>query len=1482
MEENEGRKKYINEMMIDDLSLTDKYSNDAISESLDKYLSLKFKIDYNDLLKKNIRDSIEYYQNVIKTKVERFRNKEPYENIINDIKVQEGIQQQDKTQQDIFNQNMMNGYYPQQNGDMMYMGGVMGNFMGNYGYGMGYNDYGYGMGMGMGMGMGNYWINYNMLSQFQNKKKTIKVNASKQQEFIDNYEKIAEYGDRITELNRKLENENDEDQRNRYNEAIFKLNKEIEKLEKKNLKIENEFKDTLFETTIIKQLNKQLSSLDINAMDIIEYEKLKFFFKDILNFNEKDIDICNKNIYICFNEVYKQAKAFIEKEKSKYNIIISKYIELIERSPYDYNDSNFIPYLNYIKRKILLSQDMFIDSLEDIKTLDIQKVKKDVLDEKNNEPIQIDFNFNIFSINELQKIPPYKFANFNVTLLSKLSMEKLSAITQDQFQYISVNTLTQMGEKTNDIINGNKNRNEILNDLARRANGELLNILNSENLTEVYKRNPKRIANEASTDDLKRIEWYNFDDDNEKKQFLKVTNYNLNQNDIENLLKKDKYNEELFNRIDIESIEKINFIDCLRNTVQSFLDNLEKNIKFLNYKQISLLISNNLNLKYANYINENTLKNLLLYHINTYQNVGGKIQQYDYYPKESLKNFYINLNENIKYINQNLLDKSFTNIILQDDKLLNTIDKSILNNILAKNEENLQGFYKQFVKHIIDNNINKYQNLYDMLDENNLRNLIKNNIVGIKSDTLKTILKLCNTELKFLIAYDNISNLEFAYIFIEECITDIELDLLFSKDSIVNWEKQGGEYVYTIAKILEIIYQKDKSRLRKYFTDVNNKKDIEKYILDNNSNNLLKNTIRYIYNEYNHNDNSQVTAFASKTHHSELNHTTPKVIITQSSPNLIENGEENGVKLGLIKQSQGTATSTTQNYPNLIENGINDFEKLSPKSTKQSSPKLIENTIEQQHLNDGIDRQFTIPDNDNIGRFQETIEKSHNSKQLDDYKNGISLSNKQHEHLEQINMKQQEELKIIYDSEINLPEEQKTVIKDVYQNGYPSSKEFYVKKLKGGQIPNERFNMQIDDDRMKKTLQKLNEYTNENYKDTITSWIDNFENKIEKKKNIEEKIKKNIDDIGKYNTEEDYNNDAFFLSKLKYIKSYLQDYNNIIDDLNKLSGKILKELKNMNFMKILDKYTYDELIEAISTKLNRSINKLYDAVKDNSNTINALISTYDRIYYHNYRQNSRDKYELKKMNQKLLNQIEDVNPDKNKYIKELNDNIDEVLDFLEDIQNSIGKKNKPAIAKVIDQKNNETKSVSMYEKIWNKYISDVNDNDKLLETSQDKLNQAYTSFNLDPQKALAVSRDDKIVFIIIAFIIRQISLSITEILIEKDIVTSFLYSLVSYFVVYTVIILIIILIINFDDYKLRIIFNYFNLHINGSGISGHILMVFGLIFILYYLIYMMTQDSTNEKKKILSDIEKIKLTYKMELLTIIVFAFVALTDLMVS
>ena len=127
-------------------------------------------------------------------------------------------------------------------------------------------------------------------------------------------------------------------------------------------------------------------------------------------------------------------------------------------------------------------------------------------------------------------------------------------------------------------------------------------------------------------------------------------------------------------------------------------------------------------------------------------------------------------------------------------------------------------------------------------------------------------------------------------------------------------------------------------------------------------------------------------------------------------------------------------------------------------------------------------------------------------------------------------------------------------------------------------------------------------------------------------------------------------------------------------------------------------------------------------------------------------------------------------------------------------------------------------------------------------------------------------------------IIRTISLQITNYFIDKDGLTTVAKSLVYYMIGYVLIFLIIFMIINIDIFRLRLIFNYMNMHINSTSILIHIIMSIIIGYIVYLLIINISPEN---KPTRLSKNQKLKLKMRIEILTIAIITLLIIFILVV-
>ena len=153
--------------------------------------------------------------------------------------------------------------------------------------------------------------------------------------------------------------------------------------------------------------------------------------------------------------------------------------------------------------------------------------------------------------------------------------------------------------------------------------------------------------------------------------------------------------------------------------------------------------------------------------------------------------------------------------------------------------------------------------------------------------------------------------------------------------------------------------------------------------------------------------------------------------------------------------------------------------------------------------------------------------------------------------------------------------------------------------------------------------------------------------------------------------------------------------------------------------------------------------------------------------------------------------------------------------------------------------------------------------------------------NIDPKEVLSLNLQDRGIFVILIFFVRLISLNIVEYFIDDGKIKDIIYALVFYVIIYTTIIIILVLFVNLDTYKMRILFNYLNFHNNSQGIYLHIISLIIFTYLIYTLIVNINFPISNINQNYISESDKIKLSYRLEILTMVIFIFVSIIVMLI-
>ena len=290
----------------------------------------------------------------------------------------------------------------------------------------------------------------------------------------------------------------------------------------------------------------------------------------------------------------------------------------------------------------------------------------------------------------------------------------------------------------------------------------------------------------------------------------------------------------------------------------------------------------------------------------------------------------------------------------------------------------------------------------------------------------------------------------------------------------------------------------------------------------------------------------------------------------------------------------------------------------------------------------------------------------------------------------------------------------------------------------------------------------------------------------------------------------------------------------------------------------------------------------------------------------------KEKYETLKKEKKLLTEVLKDNLFMLIKKTEEDSGLNNLYDFIKYLKDSFGGDDDDNNMDTVSSKKYNDKD-TLFEKIWSEYndgIKAYNINSKNKDyltymNEGEKLKNKIILNDLDPEIVLKVNFQDKVVFVALMFAIRTIVMVIFEFLIEYNVIKSLRYSILIYTGLYILLLLLFTAFVNLDSYKLRIVFNYLNMHINTSNIILHIMLftIFSFLVIviiqtdnfinnvgdildftyIYNYIYTFNIDNllSGEFENNLTKDEKIKLQYRLDIISMLIFIFTATLILLI-
>jgi len=183
---------------------------------------------------------------------------------------------------------------------------------------------------------------------------------------------------------------------------------------------------------------------------------------------------------------------------------------------------------------------------------------------------------------------------------------------------------------------------------------------------------------------------------------------------------------------------------------------------------------------------------------------------------------------------------------------------------------------------------------------------------------------------------------------------------------------------------------------------------------------------------------------------------------------------------------------------------------------------------------------------------------------------------------------------------------------------------------------------------------------------------------------------------------------------------------------------------------------------------------------------------------------------------------------------------------------------------------------NLFEKMLYQYNTDFRDTTE--EIAKNNFYDNVENNDLDPEKELALNIYDKLIFVVVIIILRLAALQATYYFIDRDVVVNIKRAIYYYTTAYTIIFFLFMFIVNVDVFRLRIVFNFLNMHINATGIFGHAIINIIIAYLIYLLILNINKEPSRTK---LSKNEKVKLKYKLDVLTLTIGIFMVIITLVI-
>ena len=335
----------------------------------------------------------------------------------------------------------------------------------------------------------------------------------------------------------------------------------------------------------------------------------------------------------------------------------------------------------------------------------------------------------------------------------------------------------------------------------------------------------------------------------------------------------------------------------------------------------------------------------------------------------------------------------------------------------------------------------------------------------------------------------------------------------------------------------------------------------------------------------------------------------------------------------------------------------------------------------------------------------------------------------------------------------------------------------------------------------------------------------------------------------------------------KWIESVDTDFKKLIDNNNTIRD---------NLLELTTDGTTKSEIKQLMQEVNDSLNGFLSLLKNNYEKSFQIV---EAAYISIQNQNSNlNKKGGEGTDASTNTEIPNINNTKSDELVELLNNSIDILkklnsNYLLPLQSDTIVKSTPGLSSM-------TVEPTLFQRLYNNYISRKNQVGDFVASKE--LHDQMSSNSLIPREALQISGIDKAIFIFVILILRMIAMTIMRQLIINNKIKTINTALLGYLGIYIMLFIAFVMFVNLDMYRLRIVFNYVNMHAHVNLILTHVLMISSFCFIISYLITIINVPQFNKGKSTadgsdMSTIGKDTLLYRLEIITGITFIFTAVT-----